>query len=112
MLTLGGYERGYDLADFIVNGPKKKEEVTMISAADARKKADESIDNIVTQEIKMIEGKVIAACEEGITTITCAGTLAEKTIIKLQELGYEVVSGSQYNERYYTISWTGDWREE
>lgn len=112
MLTLGGYENRCDMSYLVMNSSKKKEEVTMISAADARKKADESIDNIVTQEIKMIEGKVIAACEEGRTTITCAGTLAEKTIIKLQELGYDVVSSSQYNESYYTISWTGDWREE
>lgn len=93
-------------------GEYEKEEFTMISAADARKKADESIDILVMREIKAVEANVISACEEGKTTITCTGTLSEKTVNKLQELGYEVVRSSQYNESYYTISWTGDWREE
>ena len=80
----------------------------MLSAEDARKKANEKIDVLVEREIREIEGKVIAACEEGKTTITVDGYLQDKTVIRLQELGYDVVTGSQYNQLYYTISWTGD----
>ena len=112
MLTLGGYENRCDMSYRVMNNSKKKEEVTMISAADARKKADESIDILVMREIKAVEANVISACEEGKTTITCTGTLSEKTVNKLQELGYEVVAGNQYNETYHVISWTGDWRDE
>lgn len=93
-------------------GEYKKEEVTMISAADARKKAEESIDIKTAAQIRDVEGEVIAACEKGNTSIVYGKSLTDKTVSKLQELGYEVVHGSQYNESYYTISWTGDWREE
>lgn len=108
MLTLGGYE----LKDYVIPVDKKKEEITMINAADARKKADESIDIKAAAQIRDVEGEVIAACEDGKTSIVYRKSLTEKTIVKLQELGYEVVGGSQYNERYYVISWTGDWRDE
>lgn len=112
MLTLGGYEDRYDMSYLVINNSKKKEEVTMISAADARKKAEESIDIKTAAQIRDVEGEVIAACEKGDTSIVYGKSLTEKTVNKLQELGYEVVHGSQYNESYYTISWTGDWREE
>ena len=84
----------------------------MISAADARAKANDEIEKMVDCEIRIIESKVIQACEEGQTTTTINCSLQDKTIIKLQELGYDVVPCRDYNDIYYTISWTGDWREE
>lgn len=84
----------------------------MISAEEARTKANDEIEKIVDCEIRLIESKVIQACEEGQTDTTISCHLQDKTIIKLQELGYDVVPCRDYNDIYYTISWTGDWREE
>lgn len=112
MLTLGGYENRCDMSYLVTNNSKKKEEVTMISAADARAKANDEIEKIVSCEIRLIESKVIQACEEGQTTTTIKCSLQDKTIVKLQELGYDVVPDMDRNDMYYTISWTGDWREE
>ena len=80
MLTLGGYENRYDMSYLVMNNSKKKEEVTMISAADARKKADEMIDIKTTAQIKDVEGEVIAACEDGATSIVYRKSVASAKI--------------------------------
>ena len=77
----------------------------MITADEARKRTKIVIDNFSTTEMQGIESEINKAINEGYFSISRDGCLARQTIKRLEELGYKVATGTQYNESYYTISW-------
>lgn len=56
-------------------------------------------------QLEDIGNEIRKAIEEGKFYIHGEGYLKSETRKKLNELGYEIQTGSQYNESYYTISW-------
>lgn len=77
----------------------------MLSAKDAYKKTLNNITECVTQELFMLENQINDAIKIGKFYVSCTGFLQVETKRKLEELGYKVNIGSQYNEPYYIISW-------
>lgn len=77
----------------------------MISANDARLNTENNIDLCMTQELSKIEKQITEAISKGKFSICNDGILQHTTRQKLEELGYQVQTGSQYNESYYSINW-------
>ncbi len=77
----------------------------MISASEARKKTENNINNCATKELSEIMEKIDRAIANGKFSISDDGYLQSQTRKKLEELGYKVETGSQYNEGYYSVSW-------
>ncbi len=77
----------------------------MISASEARKKTENNINNCATKELSEIMKQIDKAIANGNFLISNDGYLQSQTRKKLEELGYKVETGSQYNEGYYSVSW-------
>ena len=77
----------------------------MIRASEANKQTTKNIEDKLTTEIKDIEQRIISQINEGSYTLSLSGYLSSTTKQCLEQLGYRVETGSQYNEPYYTISW-------
>lgn len=77
----------------------------MISAKEARKTVDTYESKAVKEEISRVENEILAAVTEGLYDTSIDGYLKPQTKKYLQGLGYDVQSGSQYNESYTTIKW-------
>ena len=77
----------------------------MISAEEARKMTETAIKNGVKNEVERIEREMDEAIKEGHNSISLDGTISRPTVEYLRKLGYEVNTGSQYNESYFTINW-------
>ena len=77
----------------------------MISASEARKKTENNINNCATKELSEIMQEIDEAIEDGKFSISNDGYLQSKTKQRLEELGYKVKTGSQYNESYYSVNW-------
>ncbi len=77
----------------------------MISAIEARKKTENNINNCVTKELSEIMEKINKAITNGKFSISNDGYLETETEQRLEELGYKIKTGSQYNESYYSVSW-------
>lgn len=84
-----------------VEPPKGK----LLSAEESRKRADEAVDNALIKELQEIATKINAASKEGNYSCSDDGCLKPKTREKLEELGYKVEVGNQYNQSWYSISW-------
>ena len=84
-----------------VEPPKGK----LLSAEESRKRADEAVDNALIKELQEIATKINAASKEGNYLYSDDGCLKPKTREKLEELGYKVEVGNQYNQSWYSISW-------
>ena len=56
-------------------------------------------------QLEDIAKEIREAIEEGKFFISGIGYLKSEIRKKLNELGYKVETGSQYNESYYSISW-------
>lgn len=52
-----------------------------------------------------ISKKISEAITNGRFSISDDGCLQYETIQRLEELGYKVQTGNQYNEQYWSISW-------
>lgn len=52
-----------------------------------------------------MEEQISLAISYGKFSISNDGSLQPETQKKLEELGYEVKTGTQYNESYYSVSW-------
>ena len=63
------------------------------------------IDSYTTQQLTELSKLIRDAIADGKFSISKDGCLKPKTRKKLEELGYKVETGSQYNESYYSISW-------
>ena len=63
------------------------------------------IDSYTTQQLTELSKLIRDAIADGKFSISEDGCLKPKTRKKLEELGYKVETGTQYNESYYSISW-------
>ena len=77
----------------------------MISAKEANAKTFEIISSCITNELSEIMNNIQNKIDEGCFCYSNGGYLHEVTKKRLEELGYEVKTGAQYNEPYYYISW-------
>ena len=77
----------------------------MLSAKEAYKKTSNNIKECVIEELYMLENQITDAIIKGKFFISSNGFLQVETKRRLEDLGYKVAVGSQYNEPYYIISW-------
>lgn len=77
----------------------------MISANEARNKAENIINSCATKELSEIMEQIEYAIENGKFSICGNGYLQTITKQKLEDLGYKIKTGMQYNEDYYSVSW-------
>ena len=63
------------------------------------------IDSYTTQQLTELSKLIRDAISDGKFSISKDGCLKPKTRKKLEELGYKVETGTQYDESYYSISW-------
>lgn len=75
------------------------------SASEANKMTNNAIDNCTTQQLAELSKLIRDAIADGKFSISEDGSLKPETRKKLEELGYKVETGTQYNEPYYSISW-------
>ena len=77
----------------------------MISADDAREKTEAIRNSVVERELERIEHEIDEAIRKGDNNIALDGSISPLAANHLRQLGYEVCTGSQYNESYFTIKW-------
>ena len=75
------------------------------SASEANKMTNNAIDSCTTQQLAELSKQIRAAIADGKFSVSLDGSLKPETRKKLEELGYKVETGNQYNESYYSISW-------
>lgn len=75
------------------------------SASEANKMTNNAIDSCTTQQLAELSKLIRDAIADGKFSISEDGCLKPETRKKLEELGYKVETGVQYNESYYSISW-------
>lgn len=75
------------------------------SALEANKMTNNAIDSCTTQQLAELSKLIRDAIADGKFSISEDGCLKPETRKKLEELGYKVETGTQYNESYYSISW-------
>lgn len=78
---------------------------TLLSASEAHKKTIDNIKNCYTKELAEISKRIRDAIADGKFSISGDGCLQYETMQRLEELGYGVKTGSQYNEPLWKISW-------
>jgi hypothetical protein len=77
----------------------------MISAEEARKETTKNLETFSTIELADIEKEIREAIKQGNYSISNNGCLSGQSIKALEDAGFKVNAGSQYNEQYYSISW-------
>lgn len=77
----------------------------MTTASEARKKTEAVRNNGVKRDVERIEREIQEAISKGDNNIALDGVISRPTAEYLRSLGYEVNTGSQYNESYFTIKW-------
>lgn len=77
----------------------------MISANEAREKTEAVRNSGVEHELERIEHEIEEAISKGDNNIALDGTISHPTANYMRQLGYEVHTGGQYNESYFTIKW-------
>lgn len=75
------------------------------SASEANKMTNNVIASCITQQLAELSKLIRDAIADGKFSISKDGCLKPETRKKLEELGYKVDTGTQYNESYYSISW-------
>ena len=75
------------------------------SASEANKMTNNAINSCTTQQLAELSKLIRDAIADGKFSISKDGCLKPETRKKLEELGYKVNTGDQYNEPYYSISW-------
>ena len=75
------------------------------SASEANKMTNNAIDSCTTQQLAELSKLIRDAIADGKFSISEDGCLKPEIRKKLEEFGYKVETGSQYNESYYSISW-------
>ena len=73
----------------------------MITATEARNMVNEYYKKTIGE----IEEKIATAAQSGESSVSWEGTLNLQERQKLEELGFTVSVGDQYNVSYVTISW-------
>ena len=77
----------------------------MISAKEARKQSEQNKQNILTKEMAIIEEKINNEISQGNNNVYIDGSISLNARQMLEQLGYDVKCGSQYNESYTNIKW-------
>lgn len=94
------------LTDSNIFMPKVQSPKNVIpSASEANKMTNNAIDSCTTQQLAELSKLIRDAIADGKFSISEDGCLKSETRKKLEELGYKVETGNQYNESYYCISW-------
>lgn len=94
------------LTDSNIFMPKVQSPKNVIpSASEANKTTNNAIDSCTTQQLAELSKLIRDAIADGKFSISEDGCLKPETRKKLEELGYKVETGTQYNEPYYSISW-------
>ena len=75
------------------------------SASEANKMTNHVIDSCTTQQLAELSKLIRDAIADGKFSISEDGCLKPEIRKKLEELGYKIETGNQYNESYYSISW-------
>lgn len=74
-------------------------------AHEANNMTKHAIDGPTTQQLEELAKQIKAAIADGKFSINLDGSLDSEIRKKLEELGYKVEIGNQYNEWYCIISW-------
>ena len=77
----------------------------MISAKEARKQSEQNKQNILNKEMAIIEEKINNEISQGNNNVYINGSISLNARQMLEQLGYDVKCGSQYNESYTNIKW-------
>ena len=91
--------------DLCSDSTVKNDDVTLLSASEAHKNTVNNIKNCSTKQLAEISKRISDTIANGKFSISGDGCLQYETIQRLEELGYKVKTGSQYNESYWSISW-------
>lgn len=75
------------------------------SASEANKMTNNAIDSCTIQQLAELSKLIRDAVADGKFSISKGGCLKPEIRKKLEELGYKIETGNQYNESYYSISW-------
>ena len=77
----------------------------MISAKEARKQSEQNKQNILNKEMATIEKEINNEISQGNNNVYINGSISSDVRQMLEQLGYDVKCGSQYNESYTNIKW-------
>ena len=77
----------------------------MISAKEARKQSEQNKQNILNKEMAIIEEKINNEISQGNNNVYIDGSVSLNARQMLEQLGYDVKCGGQYNESYTNIKW-------
>ena len=77
----------------------------MISAKEARKQSEQNKQNILNKEMAIIEEKINNEISQGNNNVYIDGSVSLNARQMLEQLGYDVKCGSQYNGSYVNIKW-------
>ena len=77
----------------------------MISAKEARKQSEQNKQDILNKEMAIIEEEINNEILQGNNNVYIDGSISSEAIQMLEQLGYNVKCGSQYNESYVNIEW-------
>lgn len=91
--------------DLCSDSTVKNDDVTLLSASEAHKNTVNNIKNCSTKQLAEISKRISDTIANGKFSISGDGCLQYETIQRLEELGYKVKTGSQYNESYWSIGW-------
>lgn len=91
--------------DFPNEEPTSLNGIKCLTANEATEKTAEAIEKCSTAELRDIMQKIYGEVNKGQYTVSYSGIISETAKRRLEELGYEVERGSQYNESYVVIKW-------
>ena len=77
----------------------------MISAKEARKQSEQNKQNILNKEMAIIEEEINNEISQGNNNVYIDGSVSLNARQMLEQLGYDVKCGNQYNESYTNIKW-------
>ena len=77
----------------------------MISAKEARKQSEQNKQGILNKEMEIIEEEINKAIVKGQDYTYIGSAISSKVKQILEQLGYKVKYGQQYNESYTSIEW-------
>ena len=75
------------------------------SAEEMRVKSKLVMSKETREDLRQILKGIEATAARGERTLNKDGVLSRQVRSKLEELGYEIEIGNQYNESYYVIKW-------
>ena len=80
----------------------------LISARQARECARAYRKSVINNEIKKVQEAITDAMNKGKTNAYIDGSISIDTKHIFENLGYKVRYGSQYNESYVVVDWSGE----